>query len=261
MNQEQERAWFGQESCRCRLEWGRRGAQSAAERGDILVVIDVLSFSTAVAAAVDRGAIIYPCGKEDDAGALARHWGAVAAVRREEALAPGIYSLSPETFRSASPGERIVLPSPNGATCSLYGSRVPLLAGALVNAAAVASVVAEEASRSKLSITVLACGERWHSPHEEGELRFALEDYLGAGAVLAYLPSTFSRSPEATVCEAAFAAAADRLPQILRDCGSGVELRRRGYPKDVDYAAGLNSIGAVPLLRDGIYFSGRNAKL
>ena len=30
----------------CRLEWGWRGARLAAERGDVLAVVDVLSFST-----------------------------------------------------------------------------------------------------------------------------------------------------------------------------------------------------------------------
>lgn len=240
----------------CRLEWGRRGAQAAAERGDILVVVDVLSFSTAVATAVERGAAIYPCGKEEDAGSLARQWGAVVAVRREEVPAKGRYSLSPETFQSVSGGEHIVLQSPNGATCSRYGSRVPLLLiGALVNAASVASAVAQAVSTTGASVTVLACGERWSTPHDEGHLRFALEDYLGVGAVLAHLPTHLTRSSEAIICEAAFAAATDRLPEILRECESGRELTDRGYTGDVEHAARLNRYTSVPVMRDGLYLS------
>jgi 2-phosphosulfolactate phosphatase len=122
-----------------------------------LVVVDVLSFSTAVATAVENGAIVYPCGKEEDAGSLARQWGAAVAVRREEVPDKGRYSLSPETFLSATEGERIVLQSPNGAACSRYGSRVPfLLIGALVNAATVASAVAQAVSTTGASVTVLA---------------------------------------------------------------------------------------------------------
>jgi hypothetical protein len=41
---------------RVRLAWGQRGGQEAAERGDILVVVDTLRFSTAAATAVHHGA-------------------------------------------------------------------------------------------------------------------------------------------------------------------------------------------------------------
>jgi hypothetical protein len=98
-----------------------------------------------------------------------------------------------------------------------------LLVGALVNAWAVAEAVArivadadrhsEGAGGRPLSVTVLACGERWKQPNEDGELRFAIEDYLGAGAILAALPSRLSRSPEALVCQGAFLAARDDLAQ------------------------------------------------
>ena len=37
-----------------RLEWGRRGANLAAQRGDVLVIVDVLSFSSAVVTAVQQ---------------------------------------------------------------------------------------------------------------------------------------------------------------------------------------------------------------
>ncbi len=52
--------FYAQHSYRCRLDWGRRGTHQAAERGDILVIVDTLSFSTDVVTAVHRGGIIYP---------------------------------------------------------------------------------------------------------------------------------------------------------------------------------------------------------
>jgi 2-phosphosulfolactate phosphatase len=252
----QEQTWFGQANYGCRLEWGGRGARAAAERGDILVVVDVLSFSTAVATAVENGALVYPCGKDEDAEALAGQWEAAMAVRREDVPARGRYSLSPETFRAATPGERIVLPSPNGAVCSRYGSHTPLLlAAGFVNAAAVAASAARASAEINAPITVLACGERWHSLHEEGDLRFALEDYLGAGAVVSSLLPWFTRSPEALIGELAFTAAAHRLPEILSGCGSGRELIDRGYAGDVEQAARLNIYAAAPVLREGMFFA------
>ena len=250
-----EEAWFGQKNNRCHLEWGSRGAQAAAERGDILVVVDVLSFSTAVATAVENGAWVYPCGKNEDAGALAEQYDVVTAVRREEVPGKGRYSLSPETFLFAAPGERIVLQSPNGAACSRYGSQVPLLlVGALVNASAVAHAAAQAAAERGAAITVLACGERWHSPHEDGDLRFAVEDYLGAGAILFHLPESVTRSPEAQICQAAFVASRNHLPELLQNCGSGIELRDRGYGGDVEHSARLSVYQAAPILYNGLYF-------
>lgn len=250
-------ALFGQPGCRCRLEWGRRGARAAAERGDVLVVVDVLSFSTAVATAGARGALVFPCAWEDDPHALAQHWGAEAAVKRREVPGRGRFSLSPPTFDAAGPADRIVLASPNGATCVRHGRSVPnLLVGALVNAAAIADALAAVLDKSPgLAVTVLACGERWQEPSEQtrfedGELRFAVEDYLGAGAILAHLPAHLSRSPEARAAEAAFRSLAPDLAAVLADCGSGRELIAKGYQGDVTHAARLNVYEAVPVLRD-----------
>ncbi len=163
----------------------------------------------------------------------------------------GRFSLSPPTLAAARPGERIVLASPNGATCSRHGRSVPnLFVGALVNAEAVAGALAAALDESPdLSVTLLACGERWQEPSEDGELRFAVEDYLGAGAVLAHLPAPLSRSPEARAAEAAFQSLAPDLAAVLTDCGSGRELIAKGYGQDVTHATRLNVYAAVPVLR------------
>ena len=42
------------------LEWGPVGARTLAERSDVVVVVDVLSFSTALTIAVERGATVWP---------------------------------------------------------------------------------------------------------------------------------------------------------------------------------------------------------
>jgi 2-phosphosulfolactate phosphatase len=60
-----EQSWFGQQRWRCRLEWGRRGAEAATVRNDVIVVVDTLSFSTAVATALHCGVTVYPCLPKD----------------------------------------------------------------------------------------------------------------------------------------------------------------------------------------------------
>src|SRR6185503_2901973 len=100
---------WSQQGYRCRLEWGRRGARVAAERGDVLVVIDVLSFSTAAVSGVQHGGIVIPCAWSDDPAALAARVGAEAAVSRGQVPERGRFSLSPPTFNTIERGTRVVL--------------------------------------------------------------------------------------------------------------------------------------------------------
>ena len=150
-------------SYRCQLDWGRDGTRRAVERGDVLVIVDVLSFSTAVATAVHNGGIIYPCSQNEDASAIAQHIGGEVAVHRRNVPQKGRFSLSPVTYRNIEPGTKVVLASPNGATCSRYASQVPyLFVGALVNAQAVALAVSQVLEKEALNVTMIACGERWY---------------------------------------------------------------------------------------------------
>jgi 2-phosphosulfolactate phosphatase len=233
---------------RVHLAWGRRGAHDAAERGDILAVVDTLRFSTAAATAVHHGALIYPCATDEALyNALAQRVGGEVALHHAPTLTH--YSLSPRSFLTVEPGARIVLPSPNGSTCAQYGSRAPaLFVGALVNARAVAGAISHLLDRaSHLNVTLLACGERWRIPDEEGALRFAVEDYLGAGAILSAL--SFSQAMEAQVCMTTFRAMRDRLDTALWECESGEELRDKGLGEDVRFAAQLNVYDTAPVLR------------
>jgi 2-phosphosulfolactate phosphatase len=243
---------------RVQFDWGRRGAQAAAERGDILVVVDTLRFSTAAATAVHHGAVIYPCPIDEAlVTALARRVGGEVALHRHTTFTPpstpARFSLSPRTYLVVEPGTRVVLPSPNGATCCQYGPRTPaLFVGALVNAHAVAGAVAHllTTTQQQLNVIVLACGERWQIPAEEGVLRFALEDYLGAGAVLVALEALpFPQTVEAQACGATFRALREQLEATLWECESGQELRTKGLGEDVRHAAQLNIYNTAPVLR------------
>jgi 2-phosphosulfolactate phosphatase len=242
---------FLQHGYRCRLDWGRDGARRAALRGDILVVIDVLSFSSAVVTAVHHGGAIIPCSKRDDAAGIASREHAALAVHRTEVPQHGPYSLSPLTYLSMVPGTSVVLPSPNGATCSICAASTPyLFIGSLLNAAAVADAVTSLLMSSTHSVTVIACGERWEDVEDEGErLRFAIEDFLGAGAVLVGIP--LAKSPEAELCEMAFRAAGERVPELLLESGSGQELSAKGFGGDVEHASRLNLYESVPVMDAG----------
>jgi 2-phosphosulfolactate phosphatase len=130
-----------------------------------------------------------------------------------------------------------------------------LLVGALLNANAVSHVVASLlAEDERRAVSVIACGERWLDLSEDGALRFAIEDYLGAGAILVSLAEhpSLILSPEAQVCAGAFYQARPRLGELLMNSYSGQELTQAGFGGDVEHACKLDMYKSVPMMRDGL---------
>jgi 2-phosphosulfolactate phosphatase len=234
--------YWSQDNFDIRCEWGAHGVSTLAPISDVVVIVDVLSFSTAVDIAVSRGAVIYPYHLRDDSAvAYAKSRDAlVASFRRDE---PGGYSLAPTSLVNIPAGTRLVLPSPNGATLSLGTGTVPTFAGCLRNARAVAQAVERLGSH----ISVIPAGERW----PDGSLRPSIEDQIGAGAIIHSLKGT--RSPEAQVAEQAFLTFHNQLESMLLQCSSGKELIGEGFSEDVRLAAVLNTSKSVPFLADGGY--------
>src|SRR6478672_42202 len=123
-----------------RFEWGLAGARRFAGGVDVLVVVDVLSFSTSVDVATGRGAEVFPARWRDDRAVdLARDQDAVLAVGRSVVSSDQPYSLSPASLTRIPWGTRLVLPSPNGATicADAADSGAVVFAGCLRNATAV----------------------------------------------------------------------------------------------------------------------------
>src|SRR5438105_7804979 len=125
---------FEQDGFSARFDWGPAGAHALAAAVDVLVIVDVLSFTTAVDVAVTRGARVYPYRQRDaSAVAFAQQIGAVLAGYRRAVSATEPYSLSPASLEHLPIGTRLVLPSPNGATISVLATELgrPTLAGCL----------------------------------------------------------------------------------------------------------------------------------
>ncbi|HEY7643573.1 MAG TPA: 2-phosphosulfolactate phosphatase [Hyphomicrobiales bacterium] len=225
-------------------EWGAEGARKFGEFAGALVIVDVLSFSTCVDIAVGRGATVYPVA--DDCGAAARMARTVGAeLAGPRGSREHRFSLSPASLSEIEAGAKLVLPSPNGSAISAAARTVPVLAGCLRNARAVARKAAAIARGSP--VAVIPAGERW----PDGSLRPAIEDLIGAGAIIEEL--RLPCSPEAEIARLAFRSARPAIADLLRGCTSGRELIDRGYPHDVEAAIELNVSATAPLLVDGAY--------
>jgi 2-phosphosulfolactate phosphatase len=229
----------GQLAYRVRFDWGLTGLQAIAADDPVVIVVDVLSFSTAVSIALSRGAAVLPFPWRDERGAeYARHHGAWLAGER----GAGAYSLSPTSLWCLPARARLVLPSPNGSAICFGASSSTVTTGCLRNRRA----VVELAQSFQRPIAVVAAGERW----PDGSLRPALEDLLGAGAIISRLSG--ARSAEAQSAASAFEATTELSDALLR-CASGVELSERGFAGDVAAAVELDVDDHASVLRDAAF--------
>ncbi len=249
---------FGQGGFDIRFDWGPVGA--AATRAGVSVIVDVLSFSTSVTIAVERGIRVFPFRwRGESAEEYAAQQDAVLSVGRLEAAGDGAVdapSLSPTSLLTCEAIPRLVLPSPNGSTIAavLQESDSTVATGCLRNAWAVAQWLAPMLEAGK-SVAVVAAGERWS---EDGSLRPALEDQLGAGAILSEVLSLGYQdrlSPEALATADVFVAGRSHLGERIAGCVSGRELVSKGFGSDVDIAGELNASTIVPVLVDGAFCS------
>jgi 2-phosphosulfolactate phosphatase len=245
------------------FEWGPNGLDQLGPRAAGIVIVDVLRFTTAVAVAISRGATVFPYQWADDGAATyaAQHNALLAGVGPQDPEGAR-WSLSPTDLARLQPGTRLVLPSPNGSALAYrareHAPHARVLAGCLRNA----SAVAREAAASLRSgpVAIIAAGEQWARhirPSSERRdafaLRPAVEDMLGAGAILRALRvltgvAPHRVSPEARAAMAAFDEARGDLREWLLASESGRELVARGQCDDVMAAAALDVEAVAPIL-------------
>ena len=222
------------------VAWALAGVKHLSTTSDVLVVVDVLSFSTAVSVAVERGAEVWPYEfGADGAEMLAREVGAELARGRSVSSGP---TLSPASLLGLAPGQRLVLPSPNGSSIAraAISTGLPVLASCLRSAAATVGWLRAHGHRQ---VGLLAAGEQW----VDGSLRPAYEDLVGVGTIAKGLARAgFRATPDA----AAAAASATR-PRPLVECLSGAELVERGFAVDVALAEERDVAHVVAVMSAG----------
>ncbi|MEV4317805.1 2-phosphosulfolactate phosphatase [Actinocrispum sp. NPDC049592] len=227
---------FTQDGFGVRLEWGLDGVRALAPHCTVLIIVDVLSFSTSVDLIVGQG------GR----ATLANWNGDDYGPRRPSAL------------KSVQAGSEVLMRSPNGGNlCEQAAITTQVMAGCLRNANAVADRAIDLADRGPVG--VIAAGEQWgvnlNERGEPGKLRMAIEDYLGAGALVsALLAEGYSpASPEAALAATTFRTAEPYLGELLGGCGSGLELGEKGLAEDIALAGQVNVSKAAPHLVNGVF--------
>ena len=209
--------------------------------GRTVVVFDVLRATTTMAAALAAGVEeIRVFGSLDEAArAAAAHPGARILCGEENCLPPAGFDLgnSPGAFRRELHAGRTAYMSTTNGTRAIVAARGArtVFAGALVNASAVARAVAAAGA----DVTLLCAGTGGAA---------AMEDVIGAGAVMAALGRSFPTSPEsdaAPIARRLFEAAAHDLRAALTESLGGRNVIAAGLLEDIAFAARLDALDVV----------------
>ncbi len=100
-------------------------------------------------------------------------------------------------------------------------------------------------------MSVVAAGERW----PDGSLRPALEDALGAGAVLRLLQAAGCQLSTEAIAAATLYNHTEDLTLAVRMCASGQELVTSGFASDVDIALELDCDGYAAVKKDDAFIA------
>ncbi|WP_369787919.1 2-phosphosulfolactate phosphatase [Rouxiella sp. WC2420] len=220
-------SYFSQTAYDIRLEWGLAAVENLAADVACVVIIDVMSFSSCVSIAADRGALLFPYPwKDSSAIEYAREKQAEAANFDRRFSGKG-FSLSPHSLLKLEAGKRLVLPSPNGSaiTFKAKAGNASIFCASLRNLQATA-----QACQAFSNILLVPCGEKW----ADGTLRPALEDLYAAGGLAAQLQALSAEKALSPEAQAAAAVYRGTPANQLRECASAQELIERGFAADVE---------------------------
>lgn len=210
---------LAQANYQVRLDWGMPGLERLAP-AHVVVVVQTLGLSARAIGAAEQG-------------------GANEAVAADTDAADRV------ALAAAERGAHVVV-------------------GGIRNAAAVAAhVLAVQHDRAdRTSIAVVAVGQpavvtggSTTAGENDSDLRFAVEDLLGAGAVIAALGDLGidHASPDAAVAAEGFRALRGAVRHLLTASGTGRLLADAGERDTVLAAAERDAASVVPVLRAGVY--------
>lgn len=233
-----------------RVAGGRLGAEQAADRQDVAIIVDALRASATTASLLHYGVREIVVVEDRDA-AFAE------ALKRPGALLVGERGgLKVEGFDlgnsplQADPGglsETVVFSSSNMSRCCVGASTCPVaILGTLPTVSAAAVVAFREARELGRNITLIPAGSVLD------ECQVVLEDYVAAGALMARLAGlsqgqAIASGDAARAAEDLWMAAKERgVEETFLETDNGVSLIGMGFEADVRFAAKRDVFEIVP---------------
>jgi 2-phosphosulfolactate phosphatase len=223
------------------------------EQFEIVVVIDVLRATSAIATALHHGVkSIIPVSSVEEARAYQAQ-GYVAAAERDGQVVEGFpFGNSPYAFMDPNlQGKTVVLTTTNGTKAiKMAANKQTVVIGSLNNLDALCAWLIEQHKNT----LILASG--WKD-------KINLEDTICGGAIAdALLESRKFRADEDSTVAAKFIfrSAKEHLWSFLRSSSHRRRLIKLNIQKDVKYCLTLNTIDTIPILEDGVLIKLQDSK-
>ena len=204
---------------------------------DVAVMVDVLRASTTITTALDNFKQIIAVKDKEKAVELAEKYDAVLAGERNGAAIEGFDTGNSPVAIKNFKGKCLVITTTNG-TRILEGMNAKSLIGSFINAKAVAKAASEIAEEH---IEIVMAGVKG---------RFAIEDFLGAGAIISNL--TDYKLDEMALSAYMASQNEKMIDKAVMDSNSALGLKKLGYNKDINFSIKKDIYDVVPIYKEGI---------
>jgi 2-phosphosulfolactate phosphatase len=241
-----------------KLRWGTNGMRRAIKEKNIVVIVDVFRFSSAVVTAISNKVTIIPASNLKEAVLLSKKYNAIIS-NSYSPTSKRIFSLSPQSFFRAPKNIKVALISPNGARCCRIGKNSKnVFIGCFLNAKTIGKYVEKLSENLQKDVTILAAGDFGlpkkfkRSEVEEQFITksnskfFSLEDFLGAGAIINEMK--LEKNDDAIFAQNCYNSFKKELRKILRETVGGKYLILTNREKDLEYCIKLNRYKCIPKL-------------
>ena len=230
------------------LEFLARDAGKAVDRGDLIIVIDVLRSGTSILNALTNGAqAVLPAMSLEEAYKLrSKHPEYLLAGERGGHKPAGFdMGNSPLEFtRGRVEGKTIVATTTSGTVALVKSNQAKwVLIGVFLNALAAARKAEEIAAREIIGVSFVLSGEKG---------KFSLEDFLCAGAIAnRFATGKVHFSDKVQAALLAFKQVEHDLTRNVMKARHAEHLVQLGFKGDVDFSCSLNLFQTVPICADG----------
>lgn len=230
------------------VEFVARDAFRAVERGDLIVVVDVLRCSSSIVSALANGVkAVIPTETLKEAYRLREQHSDFLLVgeRKGRKLKGFDLGNSPLEFVREVVGERTIVMTTTSGTAALVRCRWAehVFVGAFLNAWAVSKKAVSIARRKRVNVSFVLAGEKGS---------FSLEDFLCAGAIASKFPAgRFDLSDKALAAVLGFERVKDALSEYVRRSRHARHLIELGFERDLNFSCKLDHFETVPVYTDG----------
>jgi 2-phosphosulfolactate phosphatase len=220
---------------------------TAVQKGDVIIVIDVLRCcSTIVTALANAAEGVIPTKTVKDARILHKKYpeSILAGERRGIKLKGFDLGNSPLEFSpKVVKGKHIILTTTSGTKALIFSKKAKyVFTGAFLNAAATAKAALNTAVLKEIGISITTAGASG---------RFSLEDFICAGAIATNLQAdNIEHSDSVLAALLAFQRARQSLGRSIQSGCHAQHLISQGFEKDVKFCSKLDIFDLVPFLND-----------